>query len=104
MMTGAGQGLSSAHKPGAGRLEKDRWDLEEREHNRSVTHSLDARSIVMVRHIASLLTLFFDTDSPVYTASFSNQFLLPTSTAHAGGCQMARIPVFFYSLRPRQHS
>ena len=51
MITGAGQGLSSAHKPGAGRLEKDRWDSEEREHNCSVTHSLDARSIVMVRHI-----------------------------------------------------
>ena len=96
-MIGAGPGLSSAHKPGAGRLEKDRWDSEEREHNCSGTHTLDPRSLIMVRHIAALLTLFFDTYILMST-------LLPASTAHARGWQMACIPVFSYSLRPHQHS
>ena len=69
---------------------------------------------ILVWHIASMILgqthcfitdlVLWHRDSPVYTASFSNQFLLPTSTAHTRGWQIAPIPVFFSSLRPRQHS
>ena len=107
-MIGAGQGLRSAHKPGAGRLEKDRWDSEEREHNCSGTHTLDPRSLIMVRHIAALLTLFFDIYilmGPLRLFLTNSSFRPAQLMPEDGKWRVYQcIPVFSYSLRPHQHS